>query len=82
LFFTRWITHVCAPGFVFLAGVAAYRKLQRDRSVSGLSWYLFTRGLWLIVIELTVMRFALNFRLGAQISTAIRIRGRRSRRRC
>jgi len=66
LFLTRWITHLCAPGFVFLAGVAAQRRLARDGSVAGLSRYLWTRGLWLVVLELTVMRFALNFRMSSQ----------------
>jgi uncharacterized membrane protein len=66
LFLTRWVTHVCAPAFVFLAGVAAQRKLRRDASASGLSQYLLTRGMWLIVVELTLVRFAMNFRFGAQ----------------
>jgi uncharacterized membrane protein len=66
LFLTRWITHVCAPGFVFLAGVAAQRRLARGGSVAALSRYLWTRGLWLIVLELTVMRLAFNFRIGGQ----------------
>ena len=66
LFLTRWITHVCAPGFVFLAGVAAQRRLARGGSVGALSRYLWTRGLWLIVLELTVMRLAFNFRIGGQ----------------
>jgi uncharacterized membrane protein len=62
IFLTRWVTHVCAPAFVLLAGVAVNRRLRRDGSASGAFWYLVTRGAWLIVIELTVMRFALNFR--------------------
>jgi uncharacterized membrane protein len=66
LFLTRWITHVCAPGFVFLAGLAAQRRLARDGSIAGLSRYLWTRGLWLVVLEITVMRFALNFRMSNQ----------------
>jgi uncharacterized membrane protein len=66
LFLTRWITHLCAPGFVFLAGVAAQRRLARGGSIAGLSRYLWTRGLWLVVLELTVMRVALNFRMSSQ----------------
>ena len=64
LFLTRWVTHVCAPAFVLLAGIAANRRLQRDGSAPTLSVYLATRGLWLIVVELTLLRFALNFRYG------------------
>ena len=62
LFFTRWITHFCAPVFMFLAGAGAYLQLQRDGwSTPRLSRYLFTRGLWLVIVELTVMRLAMNF---------------------
>lgn len=66
LFLTRWITHVCAPGFAFLAGLAAARQLARDGDRGRLSWHLVTRGLWLVVLEITVMRFALNFRMSGQ----------------
>jgi len=62
LFLTRWITHFCAPAFVLLAGIAAHRKLRRDGSTWRLSTYLVTRGLWLIIVELTLLRLALNFR--------------------
>jgi uncharacterized membrane protein len=55
LFFTRWITHFCAPVFFLLTGTGAYLALGR-KSKRELSQFLFTRGLWLIVLELTVTR--------------------------
>ena len=58
LFFTRWITHFCAPVFFFLAGAGASLWVAREgRTTAMLSRYLWTRGLWLIVLELTVLRF-------------------------
>ena len=67
LFFTRWITHICAPVFLFTAGIGAFLRLQRPGATKGqLSRFLWTRGLWLIVIELTVMRLAMNFSLDAR----------------
>jgi uncharacterized membrane protein len=55
LFFTRWITHFCAPVFFLLTGTGAYLSL-RKQTKRELSRFLFTRGLWLIFLELTVTR--------------------------
>lgn len=55
LFFTRWITHFCAPVFFLLTGTGAYLSL-RKKSKRELSGFLFTRGLWLIFLELVVVR--------------------------
>lgn len=60
LFLTRWITHLCAPTFIFTAGLGAFLWWQRGKTRGQLSTYLVTRGLWLIVLEVTVMRLAYN----------------------
>ena len=55
LFMTRWITHLCAPVFFLLTGTGAGLSL-RKKTIPELSRYLFSRGLWLIILELTVIR--------------------------
>lgn len=75
LFFTRWVTHICAPVFMLTAGLGTYFWLVRrspgdgrrrgGRTTGQLSGFLVTRGLWLMALELTVMQLAYNFNVSA-----------------
>jgi uncharacterized membrane protein len=67
LFFTRWITHICAPVFFLLTGTGAFLALRR-MSKGELSRYLITRGFWLIVVEITLARFLWQFNLDYQLT--------------
>lgn len=60
LFFTRWITHLCAPVFVFLSGTSAFLQSAR-KSKKELSIFLITRGIWLIIAEVTIVNLIFSF---------------------
>jgi uncharacterized membrane protein len=62
LFFTRWITHFCAPVFMFLTGTSAFLVGQR-KTKKEISFFLLTRGLWLIFLELTFVNFGWTFNI-------------------
>src|SRR5579872_1636350 len=61
LFFTRWITHICAPVFMFTAGLGAFYWLNRGRTPHELTAFLLKRGLWLALLDVTVCRFITFF---------------------
>lgn len=65
LFLTRWITHFCAPVFAFLAGASAWLAVRRYSQRWQAGRYLLQRGVWLIVLELTWVRFGWTFSLRA-----------------
>ncbi|TDO70444.1 putative membrane protein [Flavobacterium chryseum] len=64
LFFTRWITHLCAPTFVFLAGTSVYLSLKSKNNFAETRQHLIKRGLWLLLLEFTVVNFGLFFDIG------------------
>jgi uncharacterized membrane protein len=74
LFITRWVTHLCAPGFILLAGASVYLQRQR-KSAATLTRSLILRGLWLIFLEVTVVSFGWSFGFGAPILQVIWVIG-------
>src|SRR5690348_3711873 len=70
LFLTRWVTHFCAPTFSLLTGVGAFLMLRR-KTKRELSWFLLTRGVWLIVLEATVSRFLWQFNVDYHVTYLI-----------
>ena len=74
LFITRWITHICAPGFLLLAGTSVYLQRQR-KSAATLTRFLITRGLWLIFLEATVVSVGWSFSFHSPIFQVIWVIG-------
>jgi uncharacterized membrane protein len=63
LFLTRWITHFCAPAFFFLAGTGAFLRRRRGATPREMTSFLVSRGVWLIVLEFTIVRIGITFNL-------------------
>ena len=73
LFFTRWITHFCAPVFVFLAGTGAFLQTTRGKSRAELSKFLVKRGLWFILLEFTLIRVVVWFNIDFHFALMLQV---------
>jgi uncharacterized membrane protein len=72
-YLTRWITHLCAPGFVLLAGASAGFQRQRGTSIPALSRFLWTRGIALILIELVLVRLFTSFNVDLRFAGNLQV---------
>jgi uncharacterized membrane protein len=73
LFFTRWITHLCAPTFILLAGISAFLYGSKDRDRKDVSRFLLSRGIWLVFVELIIVNMAWNFNLSANFVPVLQV---------
>src|SRR5689334_12850128 len=60
IYLTRWITHFCAPTFVFLSGLSAYLS-SRNKTAGEAGLFLIKRGLWLVVVEIVIVTLGITF---------------------
>src|SRR5690606_32593961 len=63
MFLTRWITHFCAPIFVFLSGTSAFLSMQKGKTTRQQAGFLLSGAIWLIILEFTIVRFGWVFNL-------------------
>jgi uncharacterized membrane protein len=73
LFFTRWVTHICAPTFILLAGTGSFLYGAKGRGKGEVARFLLSRGVWLVFIELSVVNFAWNFNLGPRMMVGLQV---------